>query len=1401
MSYIIWKNLRSWNGSQNNAFEELCCQLAAYEQIQGSFTRKGTPDAGVECFWKLENNEEWGWQAKFFHSVDDSQWTQINKSVRTALNKHPHLAKYTICLPIDRPDARIEGQKSLMDKWNEKVEMWEGWAKEKDMSVEFIYWGEHEIGERLSREDHKGRFFFWFNEEYFSNQWFEHHINETIADVGPRYSPELNVEIPIAQLFDGLGRTKDFYLEIINHNKKLKQSFSKIHCEKTEIYMNSQLNSLMELENQILLIIDNINMRIISHIDYDSILKSISKSKDIAWECLDILENCTDANPIDYELYLFDLLIDNLDELDSYFQSNKALLANIPALLIVGNAGTGKTHILCDVAKERIKSDLPTILLLGGKFKNDEPWSQIIKQLGLSCNKEEFLGAIEAGAQARGSKTIILIDALNEGEGKELWNRYLAGILETLSRYSWISIGISIRTSYEKTVIPEELDLIRVTHSGFIDNEYQATRTFFDYFGIEHPSIPLLIPEFQNPLFLKLFCQGLRNNEMTKIPNGFQGITYIFKFFIESINKKLSRREYLNFDEKSMIVQSSIEKITEIMAEKNTISLKREEAKTIIDSFHPHNGYENSLFRHMISEGLLSENNIFIDENKSEDVIQFSYERFSDHLIAKHLLNKYLDSDNPHSSFQQDMPLGSIMKNELECMKNRGILEAFSIQIPEKINMELVDIAPYCADFQPYREALIESLIWRKLNAINDSTKKYIDEHVLIYQDTHEQLLNTLLTIASIPEHPFNADFLHRNLIINELSERDATWSIFLHYQYGTHGAVDRLVDWALSTENKNHINDESIRLSGIVLSWFLTTSNRYLRDRATKALISLLTFRIHILRNIMREFLYVNDFYVTERLFAVAYGCVMRNNNDEQIDILAKDVYEWIFKSDNPPPHILLRDYARGVIEAALHSGIYLDIDIQKVRPPYNSKWPSDIPLGEELEKYGEWQEDIPYNKMALIKLYLSVMGHGDFARYIIGTNSGHFQWSSCRLNEQKNPKRTDFDLSIAQRWIFKRVLELGWSEELFGRFDQEIEGHWRDANKPERIGKKYQWIAYHEFLAMVSDNFEYDNSWNDKSEKYEGPWQIYVRDIDPSCLLRNTNYNHWEPHENNWWFPIMYDTWDSELDDIKWLESDSDLPSVEKLLKVINHTDESKWFILEAFYEWEQPTPPEQERFEIPHRDLWYLIKSYIIKKSEIDEIMEWAKKQNFKGRWMPESLERHSVFLGEFPWASAFDYHDIPYHVGWTRGDDNIIPKEVLVSTDKYMQEKSGYDCSIDDNINIILPSKWLIENMCLNWNGFEGYYFNENNKLIAFDPSIRAIGPSVLLINQDEFLEFLNVNDYDILWTIVGEKNIIWGYKSAEEFRGRKEISGVFRLNDDEIEGTFKTKLRPRDNYRT
>ena len=585
---IEWHRLRTWNGSQDNAFEELCCQLATCEKhpAGSQFTRKGAPDAGVECYWKLPSGEEFAWQAKFFTNVPAAaQWQQIDESVETALQKHPYLVHYTVCLPLNRQDPRKDKESWFQDKWEERVKKWKAWASDAKMVVEFQYWGESEIFSKLTHSDHSGRLYFWFNKEYLGKDWYQNALEKTLANAGARYTPELHVNLPLNQVFDGLGRTPDFFSRLAGLTgevkKKWKAAVPGVSMEATPSFpaLESTINQLLAIWKEFPQQgVGFINIKKASEVSKEA-GKAVSSCTSELWELQRQLEKAekdtkgeavkkvdSRREQVSYSQHLLGNLLDALYHFNAFTRSSEALLANQPNLLVVGDAGTGKTHLFCDVANRRIQRGLPTVVLLGGHFWDSEPWSQIIKELGLMCrNGEELLGALDASGQARGSRALNLIDALNEGEGRTLWKKRLGGVLATLARYPYVGMAVSVRSSYEGVVIPEdpcEKRFVREVHQGFSDHEYDATGQFFDHFNIQRSAIPMLVPEFKNPLFLKIFCKGLSNRGLTIVPEGLDGITSVFEFFVDSINDKLAGPDHVNFDAKGRYVQKAVSKLT-----------------------------------------------------------------------------------------------------------------------------------------------------------------------------------------------------------------------------------------------------------------------------------------------------------------------------------------------------------------------------------------------------------------------------------------------------------------------------------------------------------------------------------------------------------------------------------------------------------------------------------------------------------------------------------------------------------------------------------------------------------------------------------------------------------------------------------------------------------------------
>ena len=450
----------------------------------------------------------------------------------------------------------------------------------------------------------------------------------------------------------------------------------------------------------------------------------------------------------DWQLYRLHEYQHSVSVIYNESQTDKCKLSNLPNLLLVGSAGQGKTHLLCDVAKRDTYESRPRLIFHGEQFR-DENLAADDSSAGTELFTEEFIGALEAAAQANRCRILILIDALNEGEGKRLWWKFLPGILTRLAQSQWLGICVSVRDDYEAHIIPDTLDetrIVRVEHIGFGDLAYDAAVKYFDHFGIE-PSTPVLLPEFYNPLFLKLFCQSLSNAGITRVPSGLRGITAIFNFFISSIDKKLSRPECLDYDVRTNVISKAVKQLTKDMAKRKIDRLPLDEAKTMVNKLLPREGHQHSLFYHLETEGVLTVVPNYWKREKDEwvETVRFTYQRFSEHLITQRLLEQHLDKKKPKESFLKSRTLGRLIKDEHACYVNRGILEALAIQIPEFTKKELPDLAPHLATLYPMHEAFIDSIIWRDQDSFSRSTDRYINKHILADSGMSDNFWNSII--------------------------------------------------------------------------------------------------------------------------------------------------------------------------------------------------------------------------------------------------------------------------------------------------------------------------------------------------------------------------------------------------------------------------------------------------------------------------------------------------------------------------------------------------------------------------------------------------------------------------------------------------------------------------------
>ena len=142
-------------------------------------------------------------------------------------------------------------------------------------------------------------------------------------------------------------------------------------------------------------------------------------------------------------------------------------------------------------------------------------------------------------------------------------------------------------------------------HPGFDGRELEATERFFDAAGLEQPRIPLLTPEFTNPLFLKLYCESLSENGLSAPSLGEAHLSQTFGQYLEWKEWRVAK--HLSMDPTLHPVQKAIGKFSKALVEAKSGSLPYEDASSLIDPFgHEHHQWPDTLFGQLLSEGILS---------------------------------------------------------------------------------------------------------------------------------------------------------------------------------------------------------------------------------------------------------------------------------------------------------------------------------------------------------------------------------------------------------------------------------------------------------------------------------------------------------------------------------------------------------------------------------------------------------------------------------------------------------------------------------------------------------------------------------------------------------------------------------------------------------------------------
>lgn len=1334
--------------SRANAFEELTSILikkCLTEWPSGTqFHRFGNPDGGREGKGVLSNGDVWAWQAKFLFAFNSSGAAQIKTSFIRTLELEPTLKRYFVALPIDLPAGDTAHARSAFTLWGEEVKKWQALAEAKGLSVEIIFVGAHELTTALTKSANAGRVKYWFDASLLTRFEQQRRIDDVVAKAGHRYSPELHVDANTAQLFDAVGRTAGYakrWQQVLAELRSTRQWAWRAPEGDTDAF-SSAISSCDTTLN----IVDDALQRVVDSVLTFDELSTADEEVSLAIMAVQSIENLLRSRSrTDGGLYigaaaaLYTNVTDALRTLNTaqmLCASVSTRAANEGGLLLTGRAGVGKTHLLCDVARRRIAAGQPTIMILGQEFDGRALLTQIPELAETSGITDDLLSILDAAAEASGSRALLIVDAINESERSERWTDTVQALRTKVARFRHTGLVLSCRTEFVDVVVGTT-ELPTAEHYGFEEVIEDAVRRFAAEYSLDAPTFPILNPEFGNPLFLRLTCEALATLGTSRFDLGTAGLTTVCDAFIEATNLRLSRPDRCDYDVRQNLVQATILKLAKI----DSGYFTRSDVDRITSDLLSPRTWSKSLLKGLLDEGILIEVGV--------DRITFGYQRLGDVARAKEISSK------PTSGIK-----GWIKSLGKAAWRERGTLAVLAIMLPETHGVELIDLMNVEGEVSAEAiDGFLESLTLRQSSSINNRTVAIVEGFLNSDRYAHETWTQ-LVRIACVPDHQLNARWLHEHLSAQDLASRDSTWSMWLigALDEGEHSPVRTLVEsaWPSVSSKRPSPDHEAGTLAMLALGWFLSTSDRRVRDHATKALVALGEIALPSFVESLGLLLAVNDPYVTERITAAACGISLRHKTAAEVQGIANALADFVSKGW--PPHLLIRDYIRRVFDVARASG-WTGPDGS---PPYESQWPVDTTPREEIEKI-----TAPPNYL-YGSIWHSLTGMGDFGKYIIQPAIRDF------FTRDRNEL-----IDIVERAIFDRVRDLGWSPDKFETLDNQLR-RGRIEGPVERVGKKYQWIALYEVLGRLTDNLELKPEWtSDTPAPYAYAEQLVWRDIDPT-LLAHKSVQTSDTAQAPWFSPRP-----AVFPRTVVAEYPSDMSGVPDPIDLLAVTDPDgeQWVSLLSFPSWQQQHPPEIKALRPPTRDTWLRLQAYLVPISSIETLTTWAREKDWYGRWMPDVVDPSNLLLGSHPtdpqWASAAGAID-----DWDSSSGGDQPTELFQCGAMYSGTGTARDASPEQDVAGFVPTSTLFD--LLNLQDGVDFVWKSDTGVAVFDPSVSCEGPNVLLLRRS-LCTRLHAAGFTLFWTVlVGHEHSSGDLGSSRDDYQWISASASYLLTNDVIE---------------
>lgn len=1420
---ITWEQFVTCNNDARGVrykFEDLSRQLFTYEFLSQNKKHKyvhsnpNNPGIESEPILDEENDRYIGYQAKFFDK--DADYNQIKESAEKAVKHYKGRLDVIYLFCNKALTTTCDGYKDI-----EKMLS--------DANIVLQPITDTMILDLVRKYPFLGKYY--FDDHNISHEWFVNRASITVDILGERFNAEFNVDTEASRDLSIFLQDR-YALDYYNGKKRnLIEEVASLRWKFDDMYKYAQKLS------EFVISIPDVNSESICDVEKWQEMISTAFENDIN----EIEAKLADAQN-EYEKIKnrdknketrLKIYIEKLKQLKELFYwlelpEIERNLLNKKFLVVEGKAGMGKTQLFANETISLLDANEDALLIIGSDCLSDiNIFEQLKNNLRLNLDFEELIDILDVIGEINGKTVPILIDALNEGWKPQLWKSVLPILYKKVCEKNNVRLAISFRSEYQDVILPERFlesdNVVQIEHRGFRDNLFEASKQFLAYYGIPFTPLHMFTADIYNPLFLTLYCKTYQGDE-AELPVLYERILKNANIKVHMNLKKAI--ESAGYDETENLVFPVIEAIS-----KMTLSSgRRHFEKSEIESLEIWTTL--GLAPRSFITQLLRENILHDYESGGKTYVYFSFDQMNDYFSAKTILSM-LQTEEEIKKYVHEHVL-DIANGEVRNWGGKDLFVHVCALYATKFRKECIDIIDVIDDESDRMDlfrAYIESFEWRSEIYLNISEllelcNRYFIEPAVLW--------NSFINNSVKQNHLLNADNLYKVLKQYSVSKRDYLWTIFINGKTTDDDRIAQLIEIYNKGEVLEVSDKEQIRLLLILFSWVLTSSNRWLRDTTSKAMIEILKNHFEYTEYLLNLFSDVNDPYIIQRLYGIAFGtCVKRNSENKEIfKSLVEFVFKDIFDKDMVYPDILLRDYARLIIERYLieYPDEEKDYEIEKIKPSYKSMPIPDI----EDQKY----QDKDFKKgLFFIQHSMQFEGigmYGDFGRYVFQSALRNFEVDDYKI------------FNYAMYYI---INELGYKGDLFDDYDSFVGRFSYDRHrvlKTERIGKKYQWITMYNILARISDYYPMKNRFSMEEERvlYDGPWEPYVKDFDPTLNEYNLSCDdapYFQQVDNHIKKSIQEKNYvkdDMTFDEDKWVKSSSIFWKYQKDDLLLTDDAGNQWIVLSKHAD----TGREDLAFD--KLLIWNWLYGYFVTDQQLTILKEYAnKKVNLINSDIAEIPESYTLYNREYPWSSGsksvldWQWKTMELETGETKLVESIVEEPQFSWVDALLKAYSGeegdvkaeqesekkidefniptvtktykreepvtiklerilnatqdllweeeFDASKEEVLSYSHPCAELINTLELRQNKYDGYYYDVNNELIAFDTDLTN-QKAGLIIRKDALDKFLKLKKFHLVWFVNASKEI---HDESLRITKFKDWTGLLEYTGDSIQGEY------------